>query len=143
MWASNVLSMPHRLNGPDLIDKVKFVEVKSGSSKDSWTLVDEQIDYQKNYDSLIGHILLIVYSPAILVKNLKERDLQNLPSMIKKREAYLLPYSWLERFETREGKHHRYLYPNPSDFPKFDRTYRTNADILHIAKDIPKELFKK
>ena len=101
-WASNMLSMPlNRSKGPDLIDKIKFVEVKSGNSKDSWTLVDEQINYGKIYESLKGHILLVIYYPKLPIKGLKEKDLPNLPSMIIKREAYLMPYNWLNQFETK------------------------------------------
>lgn len=59
-WAANILSMPstprYETKGPELIDKIKFVEVKSGNNANNWTLVNDQIDYQKKYPKLKGHI---------------------------------------------------------------------------------------
>ncbi len=159
-WAADVLGM--RLNeekGPDIIDDGKFLElkfllinpkkhkeIKNSSYPKVWTVMDHQMNYEKD-TGLKGYWGLGIYELNIPIKSI--RDKYNLEKFVLSRELYIVEWGWMNQFEknhtngkTEFSEWDYYLrYPKFKNLPDIVSIKKVNKGKLYFTNESQLESF--
>jgi len=153
-WAAEVLGMRvNEQNGPDLIDDGKFVEIKfaltnptknnqKNNYPKAWTVLEHQMDYLKQQKGKRGYWGLGLYELTKAVKSIDIIDMNNLESLVRSRELFIVEWDWMKQFEPSHtsGKteisewSNTLRYPKYNRLPKITKTYDVNKGKVHLTE---------
>ncbi len=153
-WAAEVLDMKvNPQKGPDIISGIKQIELKFNLQYEgrynhkSWRVLDHQLNYHQNDKfSFWG---LGFYHLDKPISQLRSKHVQILEGHVKKRELYIVDWSWMNQFPLtrQQGKTEKSQWDNTLCFPKFAllpetiKSFEVKKGLIHITEGVPVDLF--
>lgn len=153
IWASQVLGIPlNPENGPDLLDEAKLVEVKfnliARDYPKSWTVQDHQMQYPNELQRT-GYWGLGNYWLRDSVRNIKTAKPEELEKIVRKREIYIVHWSWMNQFPAHKCKGTKnghtwtnyFRYPKLKDIPRIIKTYKVRKGLAFLTEGVSPDDF--
>jgi len=139
LWLGRKLDMQYVGDkpGPDLTDKIKVVEVKTGMTRFNLTLLNKQRDYHKNGKPCF--LATIRYKLKRLVREVVTINIQLLEREVYSRAVYIS--EWKHVTSIPRGKCVKYTYLHEI-MPPVTASYQTDKGCIHLTEGVPAELFK-
>jgi hypothetical protein len=125
--------------GPDLINKDKCVELKTGISEENWTILEKQVPYGDEPETTC-YLLLLRYELSRPPSAITSHDIRNLEALVVSRTGYFVGWDWVRNLTPHKGKHDTYRYPRLDLLPKIIATRKVNKGRINFTCDVlPRE----
>jgi len=153
-WAAKILNMeinPH--NGPDLIDKNKFIEIKfalfpNHKNYVKWTVLEYQMKYPENGKT--PYWGLGTYQLKKQIPQIKTQDHEKLEDLVISRKLYIVNWDWMYQFEPYHNSgqteisswNYSLRHPKMNKMPKTIEQVEVEKGFIYLTQGVSKNNFK-